>query len=764
MIPIHRLRYLCIAFRESYGHWPRRIVVGPDTFLMHNQGVLGHFYDRDQLGDLLALISRAPIVASVEADDDDYRAEGDLGNQLRYGAALLASDETRQQGLWECWLANSALGIARPSEWLNQVLERPISDCRFTNRTVNALTVNGACSTTRDLATRTEGELCAIRGIGAKALREIAHALFDLGLSFGMNVKDAPANGVTVVDAGPVPESLFPDLDIIDFQPGGEVPARSDADRSACSVRRSSAVVDCLLPDVRAMAEGLKERGPFDGDALARLLYGTVKSIAYETGMTDAAVVRYADALVRACYRIRDGSNVSSSRELQLVLGQLGDGDARAGALCFGLENGHELTLEEAGARMNVSRERVRQLCERFASSARRMRPLLPVTTAVVHALDAVDRPMSLDEWRQCIPEPIRPAAAAELGAIRHLEQWKWTPEHRWIAHERTWLVCPPNVDSAGFEIALAAADESIARGFHWGAVHSVAIARMHELPLSLIRNLLDADDRWCATIDGWFVRRGSTGGVFGRRAHRILTTLGALSVSEIRYSLRRAARRPLQSGYSDMPLPPVAVLERLLIEIGCEPGPLPGTLRVGKSMRKLSRGATDTALLDAFAHGSAAVTTFDLDDAMRTHGLSAASARAAISYSPLLRRVEPCVYTLVGRDAPEAQLVLARERALAASADTRKTHEVLAGGAVRVSYHADRFDPGMATVPNGLVPEGEWLLHSQGSVHRVHVRHNYVTGIARHARRAHRQGATTLSLEFDPTTRSITVSSDAAA
>lgn len=623
-----------------------------------------------------------------------------------------------------------------------QLLSIPLTALGLSVRSVNCLR-NARVETLGALASLTTDQLMAIKHFGKTCLREVAAVLAANGLEFGLQTVWREGR-LAVIGRGVPPAVLFPDLPSV-------TPAiwANEAEPEL----EPELVGTALEPHVAARVLELDGSSPASATLTSSMTRAVAELVA-ETNMSRDALLAHLGRMITALSSAEHAHSCGPTQELESVTASLKERDRRAAAMYFGFDGEGGVTLEKVGESLGVTRERARQLVSRFEQWTTSVRPPLPVSGAIASALAGLSGPVTLEQWRVQLPPEIRPEKSQELVVLRLMEDWGWLPASSWKEHGSTWLVHAGQSDGAALT-ELSDRLERAARSWReWGVIHARDLSESTGIDLEMVRRSLEADDRWVAAGAEWLVRRGSGGGVVGLRVRSMLVALGELSIASIRHGLLRFARRP-RPGKPPYRVPPPDVLRILFEQMGLAPGKSQGTVRSVRPEGRHAPSPTDAALLAAFTHGRAAVTHHELAEVVQAHGLSAASARVAASYSPLIRRVAPGVYALLGRNPLVEEIADAVKRCQQQAAPMMKSHRVTSEGQIEITYHADRIGLSSPFIPNGLVPVGEWqCVGADGTRRAVQVRESYVTGLLATAKAVLQADTTELIVAFDPAVR----------
>lgn len=620
-----------------------------------------------------------------------------------------------------------------------RVLDTPVARLGLSRRSENCLR-NGKLHRLRDVAAATDEELLGLRSFGMTCLRDVKRVLAEYGLDTGTRFIDRADGGVDEVPAGILPGEPS-------VEGTGGAPATSEAVEAPLTTRLPEDVLAewerlSSLPEVARTIPGF--------DRMRELAATPLGRTAELWGLLVSDAVAYFGGLVRLAARVQNGGRVDPREEILLAVARGPDKDWAYAMRYFGLDGEPGQTLEAIGVANGVTRERVRQRVERFRRQVLAARPPLPFCEAALTALDPT-RPMALAEWHAAVPSPIRPEDPSALRVLKILaEDWKWVPAFTWSETGTVLLVAAKEGRERELTEFESEARRAVRRYLPFGAV-SPSMAAPHDDALAArLRTVLRASSRWEPLARDWFVLRNARGCSVGSRAHQVLDLLAPLSIADLRYAMRREMRRRrLTRG---IPLPPRAVFRRVLKNAGCIVPRGTDEVRLRRPGTGQPSSATDRAILSAFATSPVA-TVYELDAAVQARGLSFSSSRVSSTFSPLLRRVEYGVYTLLGREVSDAYVAAARARVRAHAGELLVGHEVEPSGLVTVRYSlGNGTPPPRYLLQPGYIANGLWCARDAcGTSMNLTVRDGEIDGLSPIARRAIAAGAGELVVRFDP-------------
>jgi hypothetical protein len=463
--------------------------------------------------------------------------------------------------------------------------------------------------------------------------------------------------------------------------------------------------------------------------------------------MLPHAVIDHASAVVELLGRLVDGDRVTPLDEISLLSRGLSARDRHFVSRYLELDGRPCDTLEALGAQAGVTRERVRQIVQRFVDRTSCRRPPLPICEVAVATLRDTAGPVTLERWNEQLPEPIRLKAPSDLTALRTLERWGWLPENTWLRADGLVLVVPGQGQAEIGRAFLQRVTPLLRDAMAVGAASVGQLSMALQQPRAVIASLLRSSDRWEQVDDDWYVLKKSTGHLLPRIAAKMLVVLGPLTVDQIRSGLRRYRggryRRRLE-------VPPRPILRKVLKAAGMRLTESGDVVNLGEVPSRVTLNGGEAALVDAF-RDKAVLTLHEVAAAVKERGLSEALGKYLLTSSPLITRLTYGLYGLRGRRATHAEIEAAAARLAEQSASSLVDQRFQVDGSVLVRYRLP-MDRDLVTfyIRSGMIPEGVWTLADAPGRQPILVRASYVTGLQRVGRRMKKAGATEIEVRFD--------------
>jgi hypothetical protein len=587
-------------------------------------------------------------------------------------------------------------------------------------RTSNALH-NAGIKTLGQLRSLNKEQLLEIRNIGSEATREIEQVIG--------RVSDSPDAGSHV--------AVSLDQPLYGMLPVGELAAALLLLETAHAIQHDSWMA-CLLNAYENMASmPMREvrlhwrMGPAEAISVLAEITGLLKAIVdgHAVSPTSEAL-----AVVRAFER----------RKPDLVIRRLG------------LSSGEIEKLQDIGDDVGISRERVRQIVDRFETNTEGISPPLPFARALVQSLEEFSHPVTLKRWWNSLPLLLRPPSVGTLGYLIRLKELGWLRGFSVHRFGNEYLACAgegreSEVETWGSRI--------LARGRQLkaiGAVQSSVLAGVIGSTRDEAEVLLGLIGDWALVVDDWFVLRSNLDSVLRRRATQMLSICGALKVEDIRRGLARDRRLWRRCG---MRCPPTTVLAAILDAHDVE-----RLIDLPEGERRAAVGGAENALVGVLRTVGTPMTSHEVRTELGKLGYSTASAGVLMSYSSLIRRAAPGVYVLRGSEHPAHNVRDARKRAGREDAVGVRMVKVTTStsNSVAVHYIIRAANPQfieIVPIRPGTVPRGSYRIDSTGETAReARVRQSYVTGVLGAVRSMARAGASRFILEFDLLHRSLRV------
>ena len=328
--------------------------------------------------------------------------------------------------------------------------------------------------------------------------------------------------------------------------------------------------------------------------------------------------------------RLSAGEHISIFDELSSLVLDQPDRNRDFIVRYLGFDGNPPETLEAIAAGAGLTRERVRQIVQRFRDL--HLHPTLPLVESIAAVLDIEHRVMTLDDWFAAIPEQIRPEQPAQLRMIHRIESLDWLDHGHWSSVQGVTLVASGGWRSEEMEKREQEVRSWIRRANKEcglvGVVNVCMASQELGAPVAQLTEVLKGAGYDTTLQEGWLVRRGVRSSILARRALKMLRFLGPLSLDQMRRGLRRCTvptdhTRPL-------PVPPSEVFEEHLRLVGFEISN--GAVLVPSKAQFPSCPPTEAAILERL-NGSLKVSTrHELVEAVdELVGFSA----AALSLSP---------------------------------------------------------------------------------------------------------------------------------
>lgn len=366
----------------------------------------------------------------------------------------------------------------------------------------------------------------------------------------------------------------------------------------------------------------------------------------------------------------------------------------------LGLGGQAAMTLQEAGDRSGVTRERVRQVENRFHQAVNECTPWTPVLDRVLRRL-TVDAPTPLSErWRELESDGVvgaevspRSVGAAATALGKHLDV---------VIDEAHDLIIPGRFDP---EVADRLASCARALVSHWGATTIDELladvsGQGIEVNASLARLLVQRIHgfSWLDEPTGWFWVRGTGRNRLLNQVEKVMSVAGSITIGELRDGVGRHHR---MQGFR----PPREVLAQLCEQTGLyrrEGDRLIGGPDLPDWKDVL--GANERALVEVlFAHGPLMRRDELEQRVVDERGLNRSSFYVYLGYSPVIQRFAPSVYGLRGAEVSAAEvdaLIPARARSQVLQ-DHGWTEDGDVWVAYRISPAAER--SGVLSAPGSL-------------------------------------------------------------
>lgn len=379
----------------------------------------------------------------------------------------------------------------------------------------------------------------------------------------------------------------------------------------------------------------------------------------------------------------------------------------------LGLSGGAAMTLQEAGDRAGVSRERVRQVEKRFRDSVAASPPWTPVLDKAIRSLRACAPGRLSDGW----------AVLRERGVVDELLDPRALVAAARAFGKRTGVLIEPNhdlvlADDVDPDVESRLATRARKLITHWGAttvdeIRAVLASEGYAIDEPLARLLLQRLDgfSWLDEQSGWFWLHTSARNRLLNQIEKIMAVAGSIAIGELRDGVGRHHR---MKGFR----PPREVLAVLCEQTGLYrrdgdqiiggPG-LPDWNDV--------LGTNEATIADVlFRHGPIMRRDELERRAVDESGLNRSSFYVYLGYSPILGRYAPSVYGLRGAQVSAAQvdaLIPSRARS-----QVLQDHGWTDSGDIWVAYRVSAAGErsGVLTTPGALkgVVQGDFQLFAE--------------------------------------------------
>src|SRR5436309_1488128 len=268
---------------------------------------------------------------------------------------------------------------------------------------------------------------------------------------------------------------------------------------------KDRAVSDFLDEAVRARVTAIIARPAGSDEGLITQVFENFRRMAQtpllratsEWRMRPPAVLRHVGAAVAILERLADGHPVSVLNEISLLFHGLSDRDRTFVVRYLSLDGKPDETLEALGAQAGITRERVRQIVQRFVDRNSSLRPPLPICEATIEVLKKAELPLTLEGWNEELPDLLRPDSPSALSALRTLERWGWVGENTWL-RAGGFLVVVPGIgrEEVGREY-LRRVTRALRHAMALGAASVTQLSLALHEQRSAVESLLRSSGRW---------------------------------------------------------------------------------------------------------------------------------------------------------------------------------------------------------------------------------------------------------------------------
>ena len=500
-------------------------------------------------------------------------------------------------------------------------------DSELSNRARNRFRASG-WSGEAELRSITVAELAAARQIGAKILLEI------------LTVVEAIDRATAATDTSALGPDTIPKVDL---RPSPSV------DRAAGEIARKRWSKRVLSGDPRlgklvkkidatadnAQVAALNTVGKPVDQAESRLLGGALSDLSQQAeGLRRLLLQDELHSLIAAIVPAENGQQMVRDR--------------------IGLGGQAPMTLQEAGDRAGVTRERVRQVEQRFRDAVQRCPPWTPVLDQVLKQLRAEGATQLSRLWRGLEERRLvdsRSSPGLVLAAAEALNKDVGVV----IDHVND-LIAPGTIDGESEDQIASRARALIT---HWGATTIDELladiaSRGFTVDEELARLLVQRIDgfNWLDETAGWFWLRGTPRNRLLNQIEKIMSVAGSIAIGELRDGVGRWHR---MQGFR----PPRKVLAALCEQTGLyrqEGDRIIGGTDLPDWAGLL--GSIERAFVDALFTDGPLMRRDDLEEVVvDKQGVNRSSFYVYLSYSPVIQRFAPGVYGLRGTEASAAQV-----------------------------------------------------------------------------------------------------------
>ncbi len=399
---------------------------------------------------------------------------------------------------------------------------------------------------------------------------------------------------------------------------------------------------EVILPDDPRLGRLLRAISPDAQNALEAAESLTRGSFVPRNPSTTLANIR------RLSEEIETLTQMKLEDELNSILVKAKPRDAEMFSRRYGLDGDVTNTLQEIGIRFGMTRERVRQICDKVGQFFSGSSPFVPATD---RALDLVVKrlPAIADEIEQ---EFVKDGIANKMFRLEALQSAAQLLQRELlfsisdVGGVRT-AVAMDTQDSPAKVLRLA---RKLTR--HWGALTmeelGVQVAEKYGLPTDLVFQIItrQGDFKWLDQETGWFWLTRHLQNRITNRIKKILSISGRVEIGELRDGVRRNHR---MAGTA----PPKRVLLEICRQLPwCE---VEGALIKSNVAFKLDEVLSDVELVFATtlkANGPA-MQRERLEEFCLARGMAHSTFYVYLGYSPIIVRHARGVYGLRGVDVP---------------------------------------------------------------------------------------------------------------
>jgi hypothetical protein len=312
------------------------------------------------------------------------------------------------------------------------------------------------------------------------------------------------------------------------------------------------------------------------------------------------------------------------------------------------------MTLQQAGDRAGLTRERVRQVVKQFRDAVSRQSPWTPVLDRTLSRISS-DAPAPLSEqWGLLVQHGVVGASFSPQTLVAAADALG--KQLDFVIDQTHDLVIPGNFDPA-VDSRLAARARALVT--HWGAatvdeLRAELLSDGIEISDALARLLVQRLDRFCWLDEptGWFWVSGSARNRLLNQVEKIMAVAGSITIGELRDGVGRHYR---MQGFR----PPREVLARLCEQTGLYRRE--GDRVVGGPDLpdwKDVLGVNEATLVDVLLTRGPLMRRDELEEhVVDKRGLNRSSFYVYLTYSPVIERFAPGVYGLRGAQVTAAEV-----------------------------------------------------------------------------------------------------------
>lgn len=636
-----------------------------------------------------------------------------------------------------------------------------IQDIPFSNRTLNVLARENI-QFVSDLVRLSERKLLGFRGFGAKSLREVKRYLRpDLKLQSERRGEVLPTTTAA--------SDKWPQLASSSASAAPEIPLQLDGLPESAKITLAMRVVDCqfstrthnalingggivFIGDLVQFSEETLLTVPGLGKKCLREIRDFLRPdlrlgvpIAGWSAETAVQLEKQLKAKIAERRRLNfvkvfgKGTPVAGLEEELQRLAEVCSSNVRRSQMIisfFGWDGGGRKTLEETGKLFGVTRERVRQVTTQFENRLKgtviqlnwlrrasdRISTLLPAST------QAIEQDLLA---KRILKKPFHTS-----GIIAAFQLTDMTLGNASLAsvNAAEFLLRPSDVDVPKEILRCARRKASMFGCCSMEEVVDEVSTKTTRYSSTFVADVIRTEEDYCPLADGtWFWQKNRPRNRLLNVLRKIFSVCSSISFGELRTALTRHRRMP---GFS----PPRRVLREIIAQLpGCS---VTEDLAICTSRPNPDRELSPLELLfvAAFREHGPVLNRDALEKILLGQGVNRTSFYIYLGYSPIISRLKPGVYALVGAEIPpgvveEASLKLPRPKILMGSGWRkdgtlwicyRLTHFYLGSGAFIVPY------------PVRTLLQGSYSIRSEDEAEfgTATVRDNFVYGFAKFFKR----------------------------